>query len=110
MPRQLGQVLAAFPEPFDARTAEAIAGLSEDQRFALIALDRARSQLMNVQVAMRESGGYELTRNGAKTFFVKGKKDLAYACIFAYIRFLIWLQSGDWEDQENEDTGIYSAN
>jgi hypothetical protein len=66
-------------------------GWEEERRWALINLDAGREQLVKVQVATREDGNYLVTGNGAKTFSATGRKDIAYAMIFAYVRFLVWL-------------------
>lgn len=91
-------MLAAFPKPFNERPRAETESWPEEQKWALKNLDAARQQLMNIQVVTREDGTWALTRNGAKTFVVvNGKKDLAYACIFAWVRFLIWLKLGELE-------------
>jgi len=37
------------------------------------------------------------------------QKDLAYACIYAYVRFLVWLKMGelDFEGEDQEGGGYY---
>jgi len=42
-------------------------------------------------------GTYALTGHSAKQFSAVGKKDLAYACIYAYLRFLVWSKLGELE-------------
>ena len=75
-----------------------------EKKWALKNLDAARLQLSNIQVLTRDDGTLALTRNNARQFSASGKKDLAYACIYAYIRFLAWLKMGEM-DLENEAQG-----
>ena len=50
-----------------------------------------------------------LTGHSAKQFSAAGKKDLAYACIYAYVRFLVWLKMGELEfaGEGAEESGYY---
>ena len=48
--------------------------------------------------------------HSAKQFSAGGKKDLAYACIYAYVRFLVRLELGELEcgaANGGEETGYY---
>ncbi len=104
--------LVSFPLPFNDRPAETTKDWPIELRWALINLDAARQQMLNVQALTDDAGMWTLTRNGAKTFTVgTGKKDLAYACIFAYVRFLIWLKKAefDFSHQDDDETGVYKA-
>lgn len=99
----------AFPKPFNERKRETTEGWPQEKQWALKTLDAAREQLMNIQVAKQDNGEWLLTRNHAKSFSASGKKDLAYACIFAYVRFLLWLRMCEWEFQGGGggDSGVY---
>lgn len=88
-------MIASFPKPYNQRPKAETETWSEEKKWALRTLDAAREQMMDIQVATKEDGTWAVTRNGAKTFSAHGKKDLAYACIFAYVRFLIWLRMGE---------------
>lgn len=103
------QAAAAFPLPFNERPRSTTEDWTEEKKWALKDLDAAREQLLNIQVAKRDDGEWILTRNHAKTFTAVGKKDLAYACIFAYVRFLLWLKLCEWEfgGQSSGDSGVY---
>ena len=81
-----------------------------EQQWALKNLDTMRGQLIDIQVATKDNGEYDLTRNGAKRFLATGKKDLAYAGIYAYVRALFWLKAGELEFAvgSQEEAGIYS--
>lgn len=101
-------MLASFPKPFSDRTREETEAWEEERKWALKDLDAARGQLIDIQVATLEDGTWAMTRNGAKSFSALGKKDLAYACIFAYVRFLIWLKMGELEfSGEGTEEGCY---
>ena len=91
-----------FPLPFNERPASTTEGWEPERKWALKNLDAARSQLLDVQAATLENGQWELTRNGAKKFSSKDKKDLAYACAMAYVRFRLWLKM---DDMDLEDDG-----
>lgn len=92
--------LACFPLPYNERPAPTTQTWSQEQKWALKNLDAAREQMIDIQVAVRDDGTWDLTRNGAKKFFAADKKDLAYACIMAWVRFLIWLKLGEFEENE----------
>jgi hypothetical protein len=79
------------------------------QKWALKMLDETRRQLANIHVARKDNGEWDLTRNGAFRFSVVGKKDMAYAALFALVRALIWLKAGELEFQVSgeEYAGIY---
>ncbi|MDE2106101.1 MAG: hypothetical protein KGL39_53255, partial [Patescibacteria group bacterium] len=104
-----GEIL--FPKPFNERPAEETRAWPAEKKWALIGLDEARRQLVSVQVVTKESGEWDLTRNGSLRFSSIGKKDLAYACLYAYVRALIWLKKGELEFQHGDDgeEGCYSA-
>ena len=95
-----------FPASLGERDEAVVAGWPPLLRAVLKNLDDARSQLVNVQVLTKENGEWQLTRNGAKQFVAAaGKKDLAYACLFAWIRFLMWLKTNDGEFDDDEGDG-----
>lgn len=101
---------ALFPLPFNERPRGSCDEWPDEKQWALKNLDAGREQMVNIQVATRDTGEYLLTRNGAKQFAALGKKDIAYAMIYAYIRFLMWLKLNALElDTESEegDSGVY---
>ena len=100
-----------FPLPFKERPGETTKDWSREKRWALINLDEMRRQLVMIQAATHDDGSWALTKNVAKTFSAIGKKDLAYAGIFAYVRFLIWLKLGEFEfgREEEGEVGIYQV-
>ena len=105
-----GEIL--FPKPFNERPGSETAGWTGEKKWALKNLDAARHQLVNIQVVTKESGEWDLTRNGSLRFSSIGKKDLAYSCLYAYVRALIWLKTGELEFSNAADdgeAGCYSA-
>lgn len=100
-----------FPKPFNERPRETTRAWSPEQQWALKNLDAARQQLQDIQVETRDDGTWSLTRNGAKKFISGRKKDLAYALILAWVRFLIWLKlgEGEWGLANEDEVGFYSA-
>jgi hypothetical protein len=101
----------SWPVPFNERPGDATKDWSAEKRWALINLDEMRRQLVNIHAATNDDGTWQLSKNCAKSFSAVGKKDLAYAGIFAFVRFLIWLKMGEFEfgrEQEGE-VGIYSV-
>jgi hypothetical protein len=91
----------AFPVPWDERSGEGRRRLEREWEaervWALKMLSIGVHQLVTVQAAVKEDGTWLLTRRGARQFFASGKKDVAYAMIYAYVRFLIWLRYGESE-------------
>jgi hypothetical protein len=91
----------AFPVPWDERSGEERRRLEREWEaervWALKMLSIGVHQLATVQAAVKEDGTWLLTRRGARQFFASGKKDVAYAMIYAYVRFLIWLRCGESE-------------
>jgi hypothetical protein len=98
-----------FPKPYNDRPGTETAGWAVEKKWALKMLDEVRRQLANVHVATKDTGEWDLTRNGAFRFSAMGKKDLAYAALFALVRALIWLKAGELEFAKggDGDTGIY---
>ena len=87
-----GEIL--YPKPFNDRPAHETERWMPEQKWALKTLDTGRAQLVDVAVATRDDGSWDLTRNGCYRFSATGKKDLAYSQLYAYIRALLWLQQG----------------
>jgi hypothetical protein len=90
-------MIVTFPKAYNDRPGAETSAWPQEKQWALKTLDTAREQLNKVQVAVNEDGTFALTGHSAKTFSAAGKKDLAYACIYAYVRFLIWLKMGELE-------------
>lgn len=89
---QHGEIL--YPKPFNDRPAHETERWSPEMKWALKTLDTGRAQLVDVAVATRDDGSYDLTRNGCFRFSATGRKDLAYAQLYAFVRALLWLRQG----------------
>ena len=98
-----------FPKPFNDRPATETSAWPEEKKWALKTLDTARKQLIEVQVATKDDGTWDLTRNNAYRFTSVGRKDLAYALMYAVVRALLWLKASELEFQTGgkDDAQIY---
>jgi hypothetical protein len=93
-----------WPLPFNERPKEQTEGWPIEQQWALKNLDAMRTQLQNIAVETFDDGKWRPTGNGALSFAAaRGKKDLAYAGLFAFCRFLIWLRLGGADEEQNGD-------
>ncbi len=99
-----------YPKAFNDRDPAETEAWPTERKWALKCLDTVRQQLTDVQVVTEENGMPATTGNGARQFTAKGKKDFAYAAMFAYLRFLLWLQFGDLDgdDAGDGDGGCYA--
>jgi hypothetical protein len=52
-------------------------------------------------VQTNDDGSTFYTKNKARVFSAKGKKDFAYAMLFAFIRFLQWVNQYGEEESES---------
>lgn len=89
---------------------EQVAGWSEERQFALRNLTEAGNQLVNISVATKEDGTYAFTKRNARQFSARGKKDLAYSLMYAWVGFLIWLKADDRSEWDvSESSGSLSS-
>jgi len=95
----------AFPPAFDEVPREVASSWAEEVQWSSKLLHQVTNQLINVQVATNTDGTWQLTNHGAKQFSAIGKKDMAYAAIYCYVAFLIWLVTGDFT-QENPGDAV----
>jgi hypothetical protein len=84
-----------LPVPYNERPKEETARLNQESDWALRVLSQGIAQLHKIVVETRSDGTWAVTNHGALKFSSTDKKDIAYAMMFAYVRFLIWLKSGD---------------
>jgi len=105
----VGHAELLFPKPFNERPGSETELWPVEKKWALKMLDEVRRQLSNIHVATKDNGEWDLTRNGAYRFSATGKKDLAYAALFALVRALIWLKAGELEFAVGggDESGIY---
>lgn len=86
--------------PPDAREwkRDQVAGWSEERQFALRNLSEMAAQLVNITVATKDDGTYAFTKHNVRMFSARGRKDLAYAFMYAHVAFLIWLRQVGQEE------------
>lgn len=108
--QEIEQASVLFPKPFNERPREETMNWPKEKSWALKNLDAARKQFENIQVVTRDDGMWAVTGHGAKQYVAAGKKDLAYAILMAYLRFLVWLKMNEMDfsgEGEGEDGGCY---
>lgn len=88
-----------LPRPFHERPREETQDWPQEKQWAARNLGALANQLTRIQVVTNDDGTWALTRHNARQFVATGKKDIAYAAMFAYICFLIWLKTGGQEFQ-----------
>lgn len=82
----------------------------EERRWALKVLDGGMEQLLNITVAMSEDRTkYLFTKRGARVFSSVGRDDIAYAMMYCYAAFRIWLKAGQWQSTPTEDAAAFSG-
>lgn len=101
--------MVILPRPFHEIPPPEFKLWSQERQWAARNLRALGSQLVNIQVATNDDGTWALTRHHARQFSATGKKDIAYAGIYAYIRFLIWLRSGATATLKPEDASGFSV-
>lgn len=84
-------------------TRDQMAGWPEEQMWASKNLKEVVDQLAGVTALTNDEGIYLLTARNAHRFGSRGKKDLAYAAMYAYMAFLVWLKSGELADSEGNE-------
>jgi hypothetical protein len=86
--------LIAEPPPLGEIPKEILATLSEEAKWSLRILDAGRKELLAIGVSAHQDGTEIRTKNGFRQFVARGRKDIAYSKIYAYVAFLIWLSLG----------------
>jgi hypothetical protein len=98
--------ILGFPQKFRERTESDVSDWPDERRNAALLIDMSIRQLQAIAVATEQDGKTAYTKNNARIFSAKGKKDFAYALMYAYTAFLAWLKSIDSNfevDDENSD-------
>lgn len=89
-----------LPVPWDERPAGDREQLQREwpaeQVWSARMLSEGSAQLQSVVAATNEDGTWKTTARGARVFSSTGKKDIAYAMIYAYVGFLCWLKRVAW--------------
>lgn len=104
LPPRVGDVMA------DPRRKEEMRSWPEERQWALKVLDAGIEQLLGINVAMREDGtGYLFRKRGARVFTSVGRDDIAYAMMYCYTAFRIWLKSEQWRGASAGDQVAFSG-
>lgn len=94
----------------DPQRREQMRSWPEERQWALKVLDAGLVQLLGITVAMREDGqGYLFTKRGARVFTSVGRDDIAYAMMYCYTAFRIWLKSEQWRGSSSADAAGFSG-
>lgn len=101
--------VVAFPVPWDERPGEDRQRLGSEwnaeQVWSARLLTEGMKQLVSINVAMDEEGAWVTGRRGGRKFSATGKKDIAYAMIYAWVGFLAWLKRAEWGGMEGSSGG-----
>ncbi len=95
----LSHGVVGFPEKLSKRPKKEIEGWSQERVHANQMLDLMAFQLTKIAVQTNNDGTTFFSNNGARRFSSKGRKDFAYAGMYAFVAFLAWLKNaddGDW--------------
>jgi hypothetical protein len=95
----------ALPKPAREWTTTEVAGWPEEKQFCLRCLDEAADQLRSVRVQTDAEGTWLMTKHNARRFSAKGKKDVAYCILYAWVAFRIWLATRLTLGAYNSDDG-----
>ena len=92
---ETGQIV--FPVPWNDRSADERARIEKEWSpqdcWAIKDISLGMKQLTKIRVIVNDVGEWVTTKRGAKQFEAVGKKDVAYAMIYAYIGFKMWIRS-----------------
>ncbi len=83
-----------------SRKPHTIADWSEERRYANLLTELGAKQLTRISFQTNDDGSVFYTSHNARSFSARGKKDFAYAMIYAYIRFLMWVKN--FEEMESD--------
>ena len=79
-----------------AERREEIQKWPEERLWALKCLDAGTVQLGNIMVLKKDDGTYLFSKRGAHQFVSNGRDDIAFARMYSYAAFRIWLRSDAW--------------
>jgi hypothetical protein len=89
-----------LPAKFNSRPHAETDKWSEEKKFACLLLEMGARQLTRICVQTNDDGSIFYSKHNARLFSGKGRKDFAYAMLYAFVRFLMWVQT--FEDQEGD--------
>lgn len=87
-----------LPAPANEWRREQFTGWDLERQMALRCLTEMTEQIGGISVLTNNEGEWELTARGVPKFIGAGRKDLAYARLYAHTAFLGWLRTmGQWD-------------
>lgn len=89
-----------LPARIRDRDPKEVAKWSDEKKFACLLLEKGAQQLTKICVQTNDDGSVFYSKHTARLFSGKGRKDFAYAMMYAFIRFLMWVQA--FEDEESD--------
>ncbi len=90
-----------YPARVQDRAREQMQGWSRERMFAQHFLDMTAKQVAAVRQLRRPDGTKLVSGRGFGLFEAKGKKDLAYAALYAFMGGLLWMQDQDFRSAAN---------
>ena len=81
-----------LPTPIKDMPKSEVSGWSIEKVAALDLIETMAKQITSINVKTDELGGTKFSKNGAKQFICKGRKDFAYAGMYAFAKFMAWLR------------------
>ncbi len=88
--------IIGLPVPFNERPAGETRDWLPEKQWALKVISQGIEQLQKIYVLLKDDGTWLMAR-GAPLYRAAGKKDIAYAMLMCYVRFLIWLKGNQLE-------------
>jgi hypothetical protein len=100
-----------LPQKTSTLDPKTVDGWSEERRWAAKMIELMASQLTNISVRTEDNGETYYDKNGARSFSAKGRKDFAYAGMYAFTAFLSWFRSRGEDDfaPKAEDAAMCSG-
>lgn len=99
-----------WPRPAKEWIREDVHGWGEEMHWCLKNLDAMRRELVKVTVVTDADGRVQFTRNNARQFVARGRKDIAYAGLYCYVAFRVWLEEQDEDySPDGESASMCSA-
>lgn len=86
------QIAIGFPQRFADRPKDEVKVWSDEKKWANRLIDNLGAQLQRVNVQTNDDGSTYFNKNNARIFGSKGRKDFAYAALYAFSAFICWLK------------------
>lgn len=102
MQEALTHAWIGFPRRHGEVPRDEMIGWGEELVWASKGLAETLNQFLAIGVKTKADGTLDLTKNVARRFSARGKKDFVSATLNAYTAFLVWLKNGEGEDEEED--------